>query len=333
MKRRIFAVLLILCGSIFVSHEVFAAWTQAKGHSYNSLGLSYYKTTAKFTTVHSDSGGVVTTTSGETYNDQAEEFTSTKLGYYGEYGITDTLTGIASLWWDWQHSNDTSDIKHANEDGPSGIGDITLGLRYNLSQNLLGSGALMSVQAEVKIPEAYDYGHPLFELSQGDGQYDTTLLLQFGRGLGKGYAVFNIGYKYRFENDEFDPETFKPSDEFKMTLSGGYAITSWLSLTGSLDWKDSVGNAEVSNEMYDRYLTTGQDEGENGPSIMRNKLIRDTLAIEQDALTGSLGLQFNLTPKVQTILSYTRVLSGGGYFKTSNNALGETVALNLVYLH
>ncbi len=110
----------------------------------------------------------------------------------------------------------------------------------------------MSVQGEVKIPEAYEYDNPLFNLSQGDGQYDTTLLLQFGRGLGKGYAVFNIGYKYRFENDQFDPETFKPSDEFKMTLSGGYAITSWLSLTGSVDWKDSVGNAEVSDEMYEK---------------------------------------------------------------------------------
>lgn len=330
MKKRIFAVLLILCGSIFVSHEVFAAWTQAKGHSYNSLGLSYYKTTQKFTTLHTEDD-VVTTTSGETFNDQQEEFNSIKIGYYGEYGITDTLTGITSFWWDWQNSNDTK--RYAKEDGPSGVGDITLGLRYNLSQNLLGSGALMSVQAEVKIPEAYEYKHPIFFLSQGDGQYDTTLLLQFGRGLGKGYAVFNIGYKYRFENDEFDPETFKPSDEFKMTLSGGWALTSWLSLTGSLDWKDSVGNAEASDEMYKRYLTAAQDEGDGGGSTIRNKLIRDTLAIEQDALTGSLGLQFNLTPKVQTILSYTRVLSGGGYFKTSNNALGETVALNVVYLH
>jgi hypothetical protein len=326
MKRRIFAVLLILCGSVFISHEVFAAWTQAKGHSYNSLGLSYYKTTQKFTTLHTEDD-VVTTTSGKTYNEQQEEFNSTKIGYYGEYGITDTLTGVTSFWWDWQHSNDTK--KYANEDGPSGIGDITLGLRYNLSQNLLGSGALMSVQAEVKIPEAYDYDHPLFYLSQGDGQYDTTLLLQFGRGLGKGYAVFNIGYKYRFENDEFDPETFKPSDEFKMTFSGGYAITSWLSLTGGLSWKDSVGNAEVSDEMLERYYTTGNKKG----SKSRNRLIRDTLTLEQDALNGTIGLQFNLTPKWQTSVSYSRDLSGVGYYKTSNNALGKTYAINLIYVN
>jgi len=326
MEKRIFAVFLILFGSIFVSHEVFAAWTQAKGHCYNSLGLSYYKTTAKFTTLHRDSEENLTTTSGETFKDKAEEFNSTKIGYYGECGITDTLTGIGSFWWDWQRSNDT--MRYAGEDGPSGIGDITLGLRYNLSQNLMGSGALMSVQADVKIPEAYKYKHPLFNLSQGDGQYDTTLLLQFGRGLGKGYAVFNIGYKYRFENDEFDPQTFKPSDEFKMSLSGGYAITSWLSLTGGLDWRDTVGNADVSDEMVVRSYETGLRK-----STAKSELIRDTFALEQDELSGNIGLQFNIMPKWQTVISYTRDFSGGGYFKTSNNAFGETFAINLIYVN
>jgi len=326
MKRRIIAVLLILCGSIFISHEVFAAWTQAKGHSYNSLGLSYYKTTSKWTTLHRDADENLISTSGETFKNQEEEFDSTKIGYYGEYGITDTLTGIISLWWDWQRSNDT--MRYANADGPSGIGDITVGLRYNLTQNLLGSGTLMSLQGEVKIPEAYDYKNPLFYLSQGDGQYDTTLLLQFGRGLGKGYAVFNIGYKYRFENDQLDPETFKPSDEFKMSLYGGYAVTSWLSLVGGLDWRDSIGNADVSDELVARSYETGLKK-----STARSELIRDTLAIEQDELSGNIGLQFNITPKVQTVISYTRDFAGGGYFRTSNNAYGETVAINLVYIN
>ncbi|MBI5099798.1 MAG: hypothetical protein HZB30_11230 [Nitrospirae bacterium] len=327
MRKKIFAVFLILSGCIFVSHDVFAAWTQAKGHSYNSLGLSYYKTTEKFTTLHRDSDDKLTTTSGEIYKDQVEEFTSTKLGYYGEYGITDTLTAIASFWYDWQRSNDT--MRYAKEDGPSGIGDITLGLRYNLSPNLLGSGVLMSVQGEVKIPEAYKYEHPLFNLNQGDGQYDTTLLLQFGRGIGKGYAVFNIGYKYRFENDKFD--SFKPSDQFKMSLSGGYAVTSWMSVIGGLDWINSVGNADISDEMYNRATRGGAGSKEG--SITRNELIRDTLALEQNDLSGTIGLQFNITPQVQTVLSYSRDLTGAGYFSTRNNAFGETVALNLVYIH
>lgn len=327
MRKKIFAVLLILSGSIFVSHDALAAWTQAQGHSYNSLGFSYYKAPDKFTTLTTDSAGNLLTTSDEPYKTKQSNFTSTKIGYYGEYGITDTLTGIASLWWDWQRSNDT--MRFAGEDGPTGIGDITLGMRYNLSPNLFGSGVLMSVQGDVKIPEAYKYGHPLFNLSLGDGQYDTTFWLEFGRGLGKGYAVFNVGYKYRFENDKFDPETFKPSDEFKMTLSGGYAVTSWMSITGALDWKGSIGNARVSDELYQRYLTTGITAGSNA----RNALIRDTLALEQSCLNGTIGLQFNLTPKWQTAVSYSKDLPGTGYFRTRNNAAGETYAINLIYVN
>jgi hypothetical protein len=326
MKKKIFAVLLILSGCIFVSHEALAAWTQAQGHSYNSLGFSYYRTAEKFTTLHRDADENLTTTNGDIFKDTQEEFTSTKIGYYGEYGITDTLTVIGSFWWDWQRSNDT--MRYAGQDGPSGIGDITLGLRYNLSPNLWGSGVLMSVQGEVKIPEAYKYKNPLFNLSLGDGQYDTTFLLQFGRGLGKGYAVFNIGYKYRFENDKFDPETFKPSDQFKMSLSGGYAVTSWLSVIGGLDWINSVGNADVSEALVTRSFETGLRR-----STARSELIRDTLAIEQNDLSGTVGLQFNLTPKWQTVVSYSSDLAGGGYFSTKNNAYGQTVAINLVYVN
>lgn len=328
MKKIMLMVLLTAVLVTFMSHQAFAAWTQEKGHSYNSLGLSYYKTTKKFTTLHRDADENLTTVHGEVYVNEEEEFTSTKLGYYGEYGLTNTLTAIISGWWDWQKSNDA--MRYAGEDGPSGIGDITLGLRYNLSPDLFGSGILMSVQGEVKIPEAYDYDHPLFNLSLGDGQYDTSLFLQFGRGLGKGYAVFNIGYKYRFENEEFDPETFKPSDQFKMSLSGGYAVTSWLSVIGGLDWFKSIGNSEISDEMYLRAVKGGGFAQNN---LTWGELTNDTLALEPDALSGTIGLQFNLTPQWQTVFMYTRDLSGDGYFKSKNNSLGETFAFNLVYVH
>jgi len=113
-----------------------------------------------------------------------------------------------------------------------------------------------------------------------------------------------------------------------MSLSGGYAVTSWLSVIGGLDWRDTVGNADVSNEMVVRSFSTGLNK-----STARSELIRDTLALEQNELSGNIGLQFNITPKWQTVLSYTRDLAGGGYFKTSNNAFGETVAINLVYVN
>jgi hypothetical protein len=326
MKKIISLVLLFAVLCIFSSHEVFAAWTQAKGHSYNQLSLSYYKTVKKFTTLVRDDEENLIDTDGKIYRNEEEEFTSTKITYYGEYGITDRLTVIATIPYDWQRSNDT--MRYAGEDGPSGLSDINLGMRYQLVPDLFGSGVLMSVQGEVKIPAAYDYDHPLFNLSLGDGQYDATGLIQFGRGLGKGYGWLNVGYKYRFENDKFDPETFKPSDEFKITFGGGYAITSWLSLTGYVDMIKAVGNAEVSKAMIVRSYSTGL-----GAATAKDELIKDTLSLEKDDMSVSVGLQFNLSPTMQAVVSYTRDISGFGDFKTKNAALGQTYSLAFVYLH
>ncbi len=326
MRKRRLMILLMFVSSIFLSGEAFSAWTQPKGHSYNQLTLSYFKTTKKFTTIERDDDNRVTSTTVRPYIDEAEEFTSTKVTYYGEYGITDNLTAIASVLYDWQRSNDT--MNNAGEDGPRGVGDIDLGVRRNISNNLFGSGALMSVEGKVKIPEAYEYGHPFRELSLGQGQYDATLALVFGKGFSKGYGVVNIGYKFRFENDEYDPITFKPSDQIKMTVNGGYPVTSWLELRGVLDWSMSVGNAKVSDELINENYQYGGTEND-GDSV----LIRETLVLEPDVLNGTVALAFNVAPKMQTVVSYATDLTDIGIFRSRNSGLGKTVSIAFVYMH
>ncbi|MBI5056716.1 MAG: hypothetical protein HZB61_08890 [Nitrospirae bacterium] len=341
MKKRIFITVMFLTAVIFISDEAFSAWTQAKGHSYNQLGLSYYKTTKKFTTIENKvnpgpppSLGEIETVHAKAYRRSEEEFTSTKITYYGEYGITDILTIYTAIPFDWQRSNDN--IRYGDDLGPSGIGDVNLGLRYNLTQNVLGTGTLMSVQGETKIPTYIynaDYENPLDHLSLGDGQYDATLLLQFGRGFGKGYGWLNAGYKYRFENNIVKHHSFKPSDQFKVSFGGGYPVTSWLSLTGYIDWFRSVGNAEVSNELVDRSKAEAGIKTAPNKDTAKAELILDSLGLEPNDLNLSVGLQFNITPEIQTVLSYSRDLDGFGYFKTENYALGETFGIALVYLH
>jgi len=207
-KRALVILIILLTGTLFIATSVFAAWTQPKGHAYNQLTFSYYVTKKKFTTLKYDKDSATIYSTGDGVNRIATaKYISESITYYGEYGITDTLTVFTAIPWKWARSDDT--MRYAEERGPSGIGDIDFGLRHRLIQNLFGSGVLMSLQGTVKIPEGYEYGHPLRELSLGDGQYDTTIALLFGRGLGKGYAWLNTGYKYRFENDEYYP--FKPS--------------------------------------------------------------------------------------------------------------------------
>ena len=305
MRKKTLPFFLFLVGLVFISSNASAAWTQAKGHSYNQMTLSHYKTVKKFTTLHYDSnqlGGTIDGLDAPAHIIPSEEFTSTKVSYYGEYGLTDKITGIISGGWDWQKTNDA--MKYSDDDGPSGVGDIILGLRHKLSDNL-GAGVLSSLQVDLKIPDAYDYGDPILEQSLGDGQYDATGKLLFGRGFNWGYTVLSAGYKYRFENDKNGNMTFKPSDQMLLGISGGYNAFPWLSIRGNLDYNKPVGNAEVSDELIAYY---GSISGYDWHKDV--VLIKDTLGLEAESLSGGIALAFTVKPGMQVVVSTDRTLYG-----------------------
>ena len=338
MRKKVVLMFLLLAGCILISGNVFAAWTQAKGHSYNQLTLSYYKTTEKFTTIEKfpdveedPKSGDVKNTHVENFRNEEEEFTASKLSYYVEYGVVDDLTVIFSGGFEYVRSNDILS-QTGDSDSVSGVGDIILGLRQKISNNV--AGGPMSVQLDIKVPEAYNYEDPVNNQNLGDGQYDATLKLKYGRGFSKGYAVLDAGYKYRFENEQLDPYTFKPSDAVIVSLSGGYNAAPWLSIRGKIDWENSIGNAKVSNEFVSHAILYGVDE-KHGEAVM----ILDTLGLEKDSLTAGLALAFNVAKNTQLVASYDWTLDGIGPFKdwdfgtfrSSNSSIGETVSLALAY--
>lgn len=331
MKKRILvALLVLLLGSFYVSNAAFAAWTQAKGHSYNQLTLQYYVNDHKWTTVQYDNTGDVITRVDEEriHRVRTAKFETISTTYYGEYGIIDSLTVFTAIPWKIVSSDDTRLFSGFNRQ--YGVGDINLGLRYNLSPNFFDlSGFVMSVQGTVKIPKAYEYGDPLLKLSLGDGQYDTTVVLQLGRGLGKGYAWLNTGYKWRLENHQY--YHFKPSDQIKVSVGGGYAVTSWLSIRGLIDYTKSVGNATISENLIRHAMIEGQTEHRNQDNI----LIRDSLGLEPTVLSFSTDLAFNIADKVQTVLSYGRDIGGPGWadwLRTKDAGQGENFSVALVYI-
>ncbi|MBI4686505.1 MAG: hypothetical protein HY756_01795 [Nitrospirae bacterium] len=221
-------------------------------------------------------------------------------------------------------SEDT--ILYGLERGPSGVGDINLGLRHKITDGFL-KGPL-SAQVTVKIPETYKYGHPLRELSLGDGQYDLTLELFWGRApfiAGKGYVWVMPGYKIRFENNEHEPLSFKPSDQIKLMIGGGYPVTPKLSVRFLLDWYKSVGNASVSQELINESFVYGGGQQIFGDHI----LIRDTLGLEPTSLTAGASLVYKATPKADVVLSYNETLDGirGTIFESSDTALGRTFSV------
>ncbi len=329
MKKGVVVSLLLTAVCLFITDAAMAAWTQAKGHSYNQLSLSHYQTTQKFTTLQHDSAGAIVGLDTEVHRVDSEEFTSTAVTYYLEYGITDKITGIFSIPWNWVKSHDV--MIETDKRGPSGVGDINVGLRHKLIDNIAGTGVLSSIEFGVKIPEAYDYANPATHQPLGEGQYDLTSKLKFGRGFNWGYSVLDISYVYRFENEQLPNDaTFKPSDQFKVALSGGYNATPWLSIRGQFAYSDSVGNAEVSDVMAQLFYDQGSVSKAHGKPVV----IKDSLALEQDTFSGGVDLAFTLKPGLQLVFSYNTDISDFfGLKHTKNAALGETYAVALAYSH
>jgi len=307
------------------SRNAMSAWTQPKGRIYNQLYYSHHESDNKFTTIKRDASGHFVSSNSDVDKVEIDKFTADTITYHGEFGITNSLTVFTSIpWIDTEYGEV---VKFSGEDGPSGVGDIDIGLRYNLINNFLNSGILMSLQGSVKIPEAYDYNHPLTEVSLGDGQYDASLEVLLGKEWDKGNVIFNAGYTYRFENDEYDPLDFKPSDHIKAFLGGTYYVTPELHLQGNINWIKSVGNASVSDELVLTNLAYGGTVRE-GESV----LIKDTLGLEQDILNLGIALTYNFTPQIETVARYNTDIKGLKNFGTKNAAHVSTYTLALVLM-
>lgn len=334
--------ILFLAVSVFISPRVFAAWTQAKGHAYNQLSYSYYITEKKYTTVITEDTGTTTTliTDCGTFEvpgaqvkgigsdvklRKTPKFVSHSVSFFTMYGVTDKLSVMLNVPYKWAVSDDAK--KYACENGPSGVGDIDLSLRYNLSQNLFGTGILMSVDGGIKIPAAYKYEYPLSHLSNGDGQYDTSLSLVFGKAFGPAYGILTTTYKYRFENTKFDPQTFKPSDQYKVRLDFGYGVIPLISLRANIEWMRSIGNAKVSDKLLMANYAYG-GLAEHGDNV----IIRDTLGLEPNDLNVGAAVAFNISSKFQTVLSYNVDIEGAGIFETKDYALGHLGSIAVVYM-
>ncbi len=177
-----------------VSTRAFAgAWACPKGGSYSRLSANYYYSD-KF---YADDGDRI----AYPFNGDFKDY---NLNYYGEYGVTDRLTLIGSIYYKWlKKDDDLLEIKD------QGISDVDAALKYNLMENKIG---VVSIQGLVKIPSFYDENDPL---PLGTGEWAEEVRLLYGRSLYPvlpGYFNLEAGYRWRQE---------EPDDEFRFLAETG----------------------------------------------------------------------------------------------------------------
>jgi hypothetical protein len=193
--RKFTAATLVTAGLLLfsVSACLAGAWTLGMGKIYDRLAFNYYYANKEF-----DKSG------DETDFANHDDFRDFNLNNYLEYGLTDKITLINSLYYKFIRKEDDTVKMETYR-----LGDIDLGAKFKLYDGSLG---VISGQTMVKIPEAYNKNDAL---PVGNGQYDFEARLLYGRSLYPfipGYCNFEIGYRWRFGD---------PADEIRYLAEFG----------------------------------------------------------------------------------------------------------------
>jgi hypothetical protein len=136
-------------------------------------------------------------------------------------GLVDGLEASAQLPVYSLRFDDLADRRRS-----TGLGDLRLGLRYNV----LKAPLVATVGAAIKFPTG-DFVNDAEVIPVGEGQYDVEVTGELGRSLWPrpGYVTAQIGYRFRAANREVGID---PGDEVFGSLEGGYTVAGRMSLKG-----------------------------------------------------------------------------------------------------
>lgn len=267
IKKVIFMA--VMAEAMFANYCFAGAWTLPEGKLYDKASINYYTADP--------------------------HFTDKNIGNYIEYGLTDSLSIINSLYYKEirnQYSATAGGITSTTITTTRGGADVEIGLKHKLTE---GPNGVFSHQVMVKIPGDYDRNSAL---PLGNGQADLEYRGLYGFSLGHllpgGYANFEAGYRYRAE---------APADEFRYLLEIGADISERLYARAKLDGIASMGNAGNMVTASGNPTTAYQFDLQKLDMALGYKLTKEW------------GLEFGYTPTVHA----------------RNTARGTTSSVGLTY--
>lgn len=135
------------------------------------------------------------------------------LGFYGEYGFTDKLTGIinAPLFARSSHEEwrDSNGILITPMEAINSLGDFDIALKYKIYDK---DGWVAALMVDFGIPLGKSSGGNSGLLQTGDGEFNQLMELYVSKSVGKGYLSLSSGLNHR---------TKGYSEEFRYGLEAG----------------------------------------------------------------------------------------------------------------
>lgn len=288
MKKLCIILSLFSTLSFGIGYAHAGAWTQKKHHFYSKFSLHRFESKAQFLLNGDrqpllDNGRVL----------------DVSVFYYLEYGIYDDLTFVLSA--PVKIINFSCAIEGC-DDSSSGLGDVTLGLRYKLSEK----SWVIAVQSAVKIAAGYETDEEELDSRPplGDGQTDFEMRLLLGRSVlnHSGYVNFDFGYRAR-SGVPVDEVIY--GAEFGYNLSKYYLLSGQISGVRAISEKRSQQDFTIINGMIQNFVGTG--------------------ALE-DFLKAQLQLTYKISPRWDLSFLFERVLLGRN--TSQANIVGGGIAIH-----
>lgn len=213
MKKQLLLLILLSAGTINAQ----SPWTKEKGKAYAQLGVTgLFYNTAQINDQKTNLGG---------------DYSDVTTQLYGEFGISNKLEALAIIPF---KSASFKPTLGAGTEHLSGIGNITLGLKYKIYDQKWKISTGIQYQANSSKVAGYN------GLSTGFNANTFIPYVTAGSSTGKWYYFGNLGYGYM--TNDF-------SDYLKIGAELGYLILPKGHLIVALDSKNPVAkeNAFTNN--------------------------------------------------------------------------------------
>ena len=234
--KKVLPAIAISCLLLITTFDAYAQWPRGKGKGYVQFSLGRADASRGYD-ARRNLGPLGSLENPESYGETA-------VYAYGEYGLTNKLTLIASTFF--------KDTVGENLNGAftnAGLSDLTVQLRYSLPQ--LGP-LVISPQVGLSIPTGYD---PDDSPPLGSGEFDVLAQATVGVSFWPIPAYLGSGFGIKLRGGDIQ-------DEVIAYLESGYFITKNVLVRGRADLTESTTNTTTGFSMLDQvpeqgYVTMG----------------------------------------------------------------------------
>ncbi len=279
-------LLLLVVGHAFASG---GAWNRRKGGYYMKFGL---------TSITAEQGfgydGRLQPLFSDTVNFHGGDFGVTDLTIYGEYGVTDWLTGVIST--QYKVAVRQGEYRPTGRDSTasaSGLGDLWMGARLKLLPD--DEPIVATLTLGWKLPT----GSPLQDIPLGTGVVDYEAVAAVGTSFPAfsdlyGYAQLSGGYRIRNS----------AANELNILAEAGVNLSKMLLIHGVLDGSYSMADF-------------GPAIGDPGNMELLGRFKND-----QSFTRWRLGMIYSIGEDMDLNLDYEKYVSGRNIISGSGIAIG-----------